>query len=91
MILGTKNGIFAVRTIGQWLSNPISGHMNATITHAYAIRNGGVINPVKNGVISGDFYEMFKDGLEAVGNDVKQYFRVSAPSLKLVNVLIASK
>ncbi|MGQ9596137.1 MAG: TldD/PmbA family protein [Thermoproteota archaeon] len=91
MIRETKNGIFVARTIGQWLSNPISGHMNATITHAYMVRNGELTEPVKNGVISGDFYETFKDGLEVIGNDIKQSSGVSTPSLKFRNILIASK
>lgn len=87
----TKNGILVVNTIGEWMSNPVSGHLNATITHAYMIENGKTVRTVKNGVISGNFYEMFKEGLETVGSDTRHDYGVSAPSLKFRNVTIASK
>ncbi|MEM3648813.1 MAG: metallopeptidase TldD-related protein, partial [Thermoproteota archaeon] len=61
------------------------------ITHAYMIENGEIVRPVKNGVISSNFYEMLKDGLDMVGNDTRHDYGVSAPSLKFRNVVIASK
>lgn len=91
IIRGTKRGVLVMSTIGEWMSNPVSGHLNATITHAYIVENGEAVRPVKNGVISGNFYEMLKDGLEAVGCDVRHDYGVSAPSLKFRNVVIASK
>lgn len=86
----TRNGVLVMSTIGEWMSNPVSGHLNATITHAYMVENGEMVRPVKNGVISGNFYEMFKDGLETVGSDTRHDYGVSAPSLKLRNVTVAS-
>ncbi|MEM2946023.1 MAG: TldD/PmbA family protein [Thermoproteota archaeon] len=91
IIRETKNGVLVMSTIGEWMSNPVSGHLNATITHAYTIENGEIVGPVKNGVISGNFYEMLKDGLDMVGNDTRHDYGVSAPSLKFRNVVIASK
>ncbi|MGB9718664.1 MAG: TldD/PmbA family protein [Thermoproteota archaeon] len=87
----TRNGVLVMGTIGEQLSNPVSGHLNATITHAYMVENGEMVKPVKNGVISGNFYEMLKDGLEMIGNDTRHDYGVSAPSLKFRNVVIASK
>ncbi|MBO3754068.1 MAG: TldD/PmbA family protein [Candidatus Brockarchaeota archaeon] len=91
IISETRNGVLVMSTIGEWMSNPVSGHLNATITHAYMVENGEIARPVKNGVISGNFYEMLKDGLDMVGNDTRHDYGVSAPSLKFRNVVIASK
>lgn len=87
----TRNGVLVMSTIGEWMSNPVSGHLNATITHAYMVENGEIVRPVKNGVISGNFYEMLKEGLDMVGNDTRHDYGVSTPSLKFRNVTIASK
>ncbi|NHV99834.1 MAG: TldD/PmbA family protein [Thaumarchaeota archaeon] len=87
----TENGVLVMSTIGEWMSNPVSGHLNATITHAYMVENGEIAKPVKNGVVSGNFYEMFKEGLEMIGKDTRHDYGVSAPSLKFRSVTIASK
>jgi PmbA protein len=87
----TNSGVLVMSTIGEWMSNPVSGHLNATITHAYMVEKGEIVRPVKNGVISGNFYEMLKGGLELVGCDTRHDYGVSAPSLKFRDVIIASK
>ncbi len=91
IIRETKDGVLVMITIGEWLSNPVSGHLNATITHAYTIRNGELFKPVKDAVISSNIYELLKSKLEVVGNDVRHNYGVSTPSLKFSNVRVAGK
>ncbi len=85
----TKKGILVMDTIGEWLSNPVSGHLNATITHAYLIREGRIIKPIKGAVITANIYELLKHRIEAVGKDLRIEYGVSAPSLKFREVKIA--
>lgn len=40
MIEETSKGVYVLKTIGEWLSNTISGYLNATVTHGYLIVNG---------------------------------------------------
>lgn len=87
----TKNGVLVMITIGEWLSNSVSGHLNATITHAYTIRDGELFKPVKDAVISSNIYELLKSKLEVVGNDIRYNYGVSTPSLKFSNVRVAGK
>lgn len=91
LVRETENGVLVMGTIGGWMSNPVSGHLNATITHAYIVEKGEIVRPVKNGVISGNFYGMLKESLEMVGSDIRHDYGVSTPSLKFRDVIIASK
>ena len=87
----TKRGIFIEETIGEWLSNPVSGNLNATITHGYLIENGELTTPIKGIVISGNFYEILKDGIELIGNDLRNSSQNYAPTVKLKEITIAGK
>jgi len=87
----TKRGIFIEETIGEWLSNPVSGNLNATITHGYLIENGDLTKPIKGVVISGNFYELLKSGIELLGNDLQNNMQNYSPSVKLSKITIAGK
>ena len=87
----TKRGVFVEDTIGEWLSNPVSGNLNATITHGYLIENGDLAKPIKGVVISGNFYELLKNGIELVGNDLRNSMQNYSPTVKLSKITIAGK
>lgn len=91
IIRGTKKGIYIEETIGEWLSNPISGNLNATITHGYLVENGELTEPVKGVVISGNFYELLKKGIEIIGNDLRNSMQNYSPTVKLTQLTIAGK
>jgi PmbA protein len=85
----TRNGLYVVSTIGEWLSNPISGSLNATITHAYIVKDGDVIATGKGAVVSADFYDIMKSKLVLIGKDVFNSWKVTAPSMLFSNIQIA--
>ena len=91
IICGTKRGIYIEDTIGEWLSNPVSGNLNATVTHGYLVENGELTEPIKGVVISGDFYEIFKNGIEIIGNDLRNNMQNYSPTVKLTQLTIAGK
>jgi len=91
MILDTRRGIYVDTTIGEWLSNPVSGNLNATITHGYRVENGELTEPVKGVVISGNFYEILKKGIESIGKDVRNSAESYSPTVKLTEVTIAGE
>lgn len=91
IIRGTKKGIYIEETIGEWLSNPVSGNLNATVTHGYMVENGELTEPIKGVVISGNFYELFKSGIEIIGNDVRNSMQNYSPTVKLTQLTIAGK
>ncbi len=91
MIRSAKKGIYVLSTIGEWLSNPVSGNLNATITNAYLIENGEIVSPVKGGVISANFYEMLVSRIYMVGKEVEHRERISSPPVLVKAIRVAGK
>ncbi len=91
MIAEVRRGIMIMRTIGEWLSNPVSGSLNATITHAYLIENGEIKGTCKGGVLSGDFYEVFVNNVWMLGKEVRNFVRSSSPHILLRKVKVAGE
>lgn len=91
MIRETKRGIYVDTTIGEWLSNPVSGNLNATITHGYRVENGELTKTLKGIVVSGNFYELLQKGIESLGKDLKNSAENYSPTVKLVGVTMAGE
>jgi PmbA protein len=92
----TKRGLYIDQTIGEWLSNPISGNLNATVTHGFLIQSGREAQPVNGVIISGNFFELFKGGVEMIGNDPRSSVgmagvSVYSPTVKLSQLTVAGK
>ncbi len=91
MIRETRKGIYIEGTIGEWLSNPVSGNINATVTHGYLVENGEIKKPVKGVIISGNFYELLKGGIEIIGEDLRNSGGNYSPTVKIAELTIAGK
>ncbi|MCD6263645.1 TldD/PmbA family protein [Candidatus Bathyarchaeota archaeon] len=91
MVAETREGIYVEETIGEWLSNPVSGNLNATVTHGYLVKEGELTEPVKGVVISGNFYNLLKEGIELVGDDLEGSMNYYSPTVKIRQLTIAGK
>jgi PmbA protein len=91
IIRETKHGIYIEETIGEWLSNPVSGNLNATVTHGYRVENGELSEPIKGVIISGNFYELLKKGIESVGDDLRNSSENYSPTVKLAELTFAGE
>ncbi len=89
LIRDIRRGIIVYCTIGHWLSNAVSGELSATITHGHLIENGEVRYPVKGIIITGNFYELFRDNLVDLSREFENYDNVYAPYVLLTNVQVA--
>lgn len=90
MIAETRRGLLIERTIGEWLSRPVSGLLNATVTHAKLVIDGEVKHPVKGVVVSGNIYSMLGKDLALLGRTVGRVpRRVSSPHLLIKGVRVA--
>lgn len=87
--------MYVEQTIGEWLSNPVSGNLNATVTHGFLIENGQETQPVNGVIIAGNFHELLRDGVEMIGNDLRSSMGVGvstySPTVKLAQLTIAGK
>jgi PmbA protein len=91
VIRETREGIYVEETIGEWLSNPVSGNLNATVTHGFLVKNGELTEPIKGVVISGNFYELLKGGIEIIGKDLLNSVQNYSPTVKLSELTMAGK
>jgi len=91
MIEETSKGVYVLKTIGEWLSNPVSGYLNATVTHGYLIVNGSIEGKVKGAVIGGDFYQLMKSKVLGFSKDLHGSGNSYSPHVKLERVQLSGK
>ena len=81
-------GLYILDAMGVHMANPISGEFSVGVTGLW-IENGVVKFPVKEAVISGNILEFF-DKIEAVGDDLRFYGNIGAPSLIISDMDISA-
>lgn len=86
-----KRGIVIYEIIGQWMSDPVTGGVKATVTHGLLVENGDILRAVKGVVIGGNIYDLLSGGLIEIGKDVEIVGNTVAPSVWVKNVRIAGK
>ncbi len=91
LIADVGSGILVTSTVGEWLSNPVSGLVNATISHGYIIENGELTQPVKGLTVSDNFYEALSKRLIGLSKDYECLFNTCSPGIALENVTVAGK
>lgn len=82
-------GIYVVRVIGEWLSNPVSGYIQATITHAYEISDGEIKTPLKGGTLTTNFYKGYGEDFVDSSRETRVLDRVVSPHIAMRNVVIS--
>jgi len=90
MICNISEGILIIDTIGEWLSDPISGAINATVTLGAYVEKGEIKNFVKGFIVSGNWFEIAKSGIRTIGRDIRHDLGVSAPSIWIDKMVIAT-
>lgn len=90
LIEDTKRGLYVAETIGEWLSNPISGDLSATVTNGFLIEDGELTQPIKDVIVSGNFFNIINDKIDLVANDLRNFGSIYSPSVK-VNTMILTE
>ncbi|UCG36699.1 MAG: TldD/PmbA family protein [Candidatus Bathyarchaeota archaeon] len=62
-----------------------SGLVSAQLSRAFYVKNGQIEHPIKNGMISGNAFDWFRQ-ISQVGNDAKQFSSSVVPSLQVEQV-----
>lgn len=73
------NGILISDIIGAHTANPITGDFSVGAS-GYQIERGERVHPIKGFAIAGNFHDLLRT-VDAVGNDLKFYDGVGAPSV----------
>jgi PmbA protein len=91
VIKETGTGVYIVETIGEWLSNPISGDLSATISSAFKIENGELGNAIKGGIVTGNFFDILKGKMDLRANDLDSSGAIYAPTTRVLDMTIAGE
>lgn len=87
----TRDGLYIVETIGEWLSNPISGELTATVTNGFLIRNGEMTQPVKGVIVSGNIFNILKGKMDLLGDDLTNSQTAYAPTARIIDMTVAGE
>jgi PmbA protein len=88
LIRDTKRGLYIHEVIGDWLSNPISGNLSATVTNGYLIEKGELTQAVKGVIVSANFFILIQDEASLIADDIENSGSTYAPSVKMQNINI---
>ncbi len=91
LIKETRRGLYVEETIGEWLSNPVSGQLNATVTHGYLIEQGEITKPVKGVIVAGDFHQLLIEGIDLIGRDTLNSGGAYSPSVRAIALTVAGE
>lgn len=91
VIRETRNGIYVVETIGEWLSNPISGDVSATVSSGFLIEDGELGRTVKGVIITGNFFDILKGKMDLRANDLDISGSVYAPTTQVLDMTVAGE
>ncbi len=91
MIGEIDRGVIVYGVIGAWMSNPVNGNIQATITHGLYVENGEIKYPVKGLVIGGNYYDYLSEKLVALGKDTENYENIYTVPILVNRVPLAGR
>ncbi len=91
LIEETREGLYVVTSIGEWLSNPMSGMLNATVTNAFLVRRGELTTPVKGVIVSGSFFDMLRNTIDLIADDTRNAGNFYSPSVRVREMTVAGR
>lgn len=78
-------------TVGEWLSNPVNGYLNATITYAELYEKGVFKGVVRGPIASGNIYELLKNNLLGLSRETEISHGILTPAIMIDNVTLSLK
>lgn len=89
LLSGVERGVLVTSVMGMHTANPISGDFSVGASGLY-IEGGEIVHPVKGIAIAGNLLDLF-GGVDLVGNDLRFFGSVGAPSLRVGELDVSGK
>jgi PmbA protein len=91
MVGDIKEGLVIEELMGAEQGNILGGDFSGNVLLGYKIENGKIVGRVKDTMVSGNIYQLFKE-ITAIGSDARWVGGfVNTPSLYFPRVSVASK
>jgi len=88
---GFDEALLVVSTIGSWMSNPVSGTINATVTLGYLLRHGSVEAVVKGLTWGDDVFRTLGEAYAGMGGPRECRGGVCIGSMAVLDAALAGK
>lgn len=79
MLAGIRRGLLIDGVLGGGMSNTLAGEFSVNIELGFLIEDGRLAGRVKNCMAFGNVYDLFKDGIEAIGDTPEMKSSLSVP------------
>ncbi|MEO0261976.1 MAG: metallopeptidase TldD-related protein [candidate division WOR-3 bacterium] len=90
MIKEIDYGLIIYETIGAGQSNILAGEYSFNVGLGFLIKNGEIKGRVKDAMISGNFYEDFKN-IIAISKETKKYYNYEVPFILVSDIKVNVK
>ena len=87
LIRDVDNGLYVTEVMGMHTANPISGDFSLGAAGIW-IKNGELTEPVRGVAIAGNMVELLKS-IDAVGNDLRFFVGMGAPTIRIGEITIS--
>lgn len=91
MVEGLEDGLIIDQVIGGGQSNLLNGEFSMNVELGFRVKKGKIIGRVRNTMVAGNVYELFRDCVEAVGNKVDSDGSVFTPHVLFKDVSISGR
>lgn len=85
-----KTGLIIYETIGAGQSNILAGEYSVNVGLGFLVENGEIKGRIKNAMISGNFYEDFKNVI-AISKETKRYYNYEIPFILVSDIKVDVK
>jgi len=79
MLHDIKHGLLVDSVLGGGMGNTLAGEFSVNVELGFLIENGQLAGRVKNCMIFGNVYDLFKDGIAAIGDTPEMKSSLSVP------------
>ncbi|MDD5094078.1 MAG: TldD/PmbA family protein [Dehalococcoidia bacterium] len=91
LLADIKEGLVIEELMGATQGNTLGGDFSGNVLLGYKVENGRIVGRVKNTMVSGNVYELLKEGI-AIGNDSRWLGgSIRTPSIFCPSVAVAAK
>jgi len=72
ILSGIEDGVVVDLMMGLFTGNLLSGDFSANLMLAFKVRKGKIVGRIKNAMVSGNFYEIFRENLVGISRETER-------------------
>jgi len=91
MLDGMEEGLVVDQVIGGGQSNLLGGEFSMNVELGFYLPKGKIVVSVRNTIVAGNVYDLFKDQLIAIGSEASYEDGVLTPHLYFKDVSVSGK